>query len=58
MLENKWQFETYFVVNDKIQGTVDDVQTHFAAKPFFFVAAAAYSQLFCGCSVNIFSSAN
>jgi len=24
------------------------VQKEFAAKPFFFVAAAAYSQLFCG----------
>ena len=26
----------------------DDVRKDFAAKPFFFVASAAYSQLFCG----------
>ena len=26
---------------------VDDVRKDFAAKPFFFVAATAYSQLFC-----------
>jgi len=31
------------------------MQKDFVAKPFPFVVAVAYSQLFCGCSVNVFS---